>query len=159
MWALISYFSRFQSHRCGSLGCLVLAREHLMQTISAALSELTRINSEIDALSLHTPLPTCPLASGNGHVSPAPAEDTPEPAEPVLRPLTEDHRRLLRLKSFSFPFLCDDAWYKVGSDQLSCSLDNGEVSDSDGSDGDFLAWNTFWAAQETSIGAEDNIIL
>ena len=40
------------------------------------------------------------------------ASESPPPPEP--QPLTEEHRRLLRFKSYSYPFLTENSW-RTGS--------------------------------------------
>ncbi len=99
-----------------------------MQRIYEALAELAMVNRELDKAFQHQQ----EVAAGR----------SPEP-----RALTADHKRLLRFKSFSYPFLCESV-----ADQQPEEV---EVDVDFVMSGDKMGWTNFLMAQETSIDADE----
>ena len=50
------------------------------------------------------------------------------------RPLTPEHRHLLRMKAYSFPFLCEKSWYNCDDEDDDDDSGQGEVVADEGID-------------------------
>jgi len=80
------------------LADLLRRRDELVALVGAALAELSDIDRYLDdALAFIL----------TGVVSASPSSST-------LSPLSDEHRRLLRYKSYSYPFLTEDSWRRAG---------------------------------------------
>lgn len=135
----------------------VRLRTELVEGIAAAVVELDRVNLRLDALAAEAAAATA-------------AAEPERPPSP--QPLTPEHRRLLRFKSYSYPFLSEDSWYSAGAaagDEFGGGggganylewQDSEDEGDAGGGGnltefemvGAKLAWTDFLKLQETCIG-------
>ncbi len=117
-------------------------------------------------------LPYFPIADEKEAASPV-KESSPDP----WPPLTPEHRRLLRFKSYSYPFLCEDAWYRAGGEddllggaaasaasaadgpfvnggglEWEGSVDGGDLDQEEDFSSSKVSWTDFIKLQETCIG-------
>ncbi len=144
---------------------LMRLRVEITAQIARSLMQLDLVNRRLDQLLLRK--------------KEVEASSSDVPSSPAPPSLTEDHRRLLRFKSFSYPFLCEDAWYRAGDEYLAAAAAgahdygpyvNGgglewegsvEGEDDDGGEdaaGAKLAWTDFLKLQETSLGPESDVL-
>lgn len=133
----------------------------MIQTIAKSLLELQLVNGELDRSFVR-------LATLKQRQAAPPA-----PEDNSLPPLTPEHRRFLRFKSYSYPFLTEESWNSTGlfrdtGEEENVVKVNGEKAWLDIEDdnnnanemlikglGTKLGWTDFLSAQETNIGPDE----
>lgn len=149
-----------------AIDALILERDRLVQFISMATLDLHKVNLRLENTfrSVHSQLEA--FRRNEGAMLP----DNRGP-----KPLTAEHKRFLRFKSYSFPFLTEDSWTNTlvsleGSED-SCTITSsnpskktsasssksGSSSDFDFDETDAFMWTNFLSAQETSIGDDTQV--
>lgn len=126
---------------------LILKRTNLVKRIAEALLELNFVNIEIDkAMGL--------IEKSEDKLI---KDDLPPSATHKVTPLTPEHKRLLRFKSYSYPFLCDpegDSEDFLRENEAKDELEDQEEEDLFFEKVGILGWAEFLKAQETSIDDE-----
>ncbi|TRY73389.1 hypothetical protein TCAL_15712, partial [Tigriopus californicus] len=152
-----------------AIDALFLERDRLVQFISMATLDLHKVNLRLENAfrSVHSQLEAFRRNEGTR------PNDNRGP-----KPLTAEHKRFLRFKSYSFPFLTEDSWTNTlvsleGSED-SCTITSsnpskkstvtsatssksGSSSDFDFDETDAFMWTNFLSAQETSIGDDTQV--
>ena len=151
-----------QSHETSNLSALeridllTKQRETLLQFIAKALADLQAVSVSLEAAH---------AAARKEAVEKALAEVRKKPEIPEL---TEQQKRFLALKSYSFPYLSEESWYNHYPLTVDENVEVNGIGDSDkgSEDSEFdlsfvrdgegkFMWTNFLQAQETSLGGED----